>query len=514
MSNDFLAISPQPECVCLAARIYPDFPNLRLTGRKAILDALRDWSERGKPGRAAILLDSVAESAEARSLLRRLAKQDFQIIWVAGPECASVQEACRDASNVQLHTGDTLFAAFNAAFRASAKMKPLMRQAANRETDLLDFINYKISLAMMRSMDAEPVAEAVRELRRCKSRRFLLENLSEEDRKSLEHFRREDFPYIAGHTPPLNKMKRDILRVAPSELSVLILGETGTGKENAAFYLHEFSARRGGPFIALNCAGLDEHFLRSELFGHKKGAFTGALQDQRGLVTEAEGGTLFLDEIGDMPPSVQADLLRFLQTRRYRPLGDTREISADIRIIAATQPNLHIKKRNGEFREDLYYRIAEFELTTPPLREIPVDIHRVARHIIYHQWERADAEDSPRFQDALDYFSANRELMERYAWPGNVRELAAVVRRKIELNDECLATLGAQPEAPPLPLQLIPAIERASDIRTLREVQRSYAEHAAAQQERLGLTQQELARRLKIHVATLNKLLRGKDKPR
>ena len=202
------------------------------------------------------------------------------------------------------------------------KMPGAFRSAlTDSDSDLSNFLRYKISLFFMRVMDAEPLREAADFLSSRLDKPFRLEALSEEDRVSVSAFWDAEFPFIEGRSATITALKERILKVAPSEMSVLVVGETGTGKEAVAYYLHEFSRRRGRPFVALNCAGLEETFLRSELFGHKSGAFTGAISDKRGLAKVADGGTLFLDEVGEMSLPIQADLLRFLQTRRVRRLG-------------------------------------------------------------------------------------------------------------------------------------------------------------------------------------------------
>jgi two-component system response regulator PilR (NtrC family) len=291
----------------------------------------------------------------------------------------------------------------------------------------------------MQVMDPAPLVETVDLLHSaCSGKPFRLAQLPLAERASVEHFRDADFPYLEGQTTPIKTLKRRIFQVAPTNLSVLILGETGTGKECVAFYLHELSLRRAKPFVALNCAGLDENLLRSELFGHYRGAFTGAISDKKGLVEAAEGGTLFLDEIGDMPFSIQADLLRFLQTRRFRPVGGTEEKRADLRIVAATQPGLAQRNAINGLRTDLYYRIAEVTLETPPLRKVPEDIRRVIRHIVYrHRLPDTQCEK------ALAYFGKGTEALERYSWPGNARELNSLVKRYLLLKDDVIRKFGS-----------------------------------------------------------------------
>ena len=217
-------------------------------------------------------------------------------------------------------------------------------------------------------------------------------------------------------------------RVAASETRVCILGETGTGKELVARTVHERSARRDGPFITLNCAAVPAELIESELFGHEKGSFTGAGSRHLGKFEQAQGGTLFLDEIGDMPPVMQAKLLRVLEQKEIERIGGDRTIEVDVRVEVATHRNLEELVRNGLFREDLYHRIYVFPITLPPLRERREDIriltdHCAASIVQQNDWRR------------LPVTEAAYEELERYAWPGNVRELRNVVERLLLLAD-------------------------------------------------------------------------------
>jgi two-component system nitrogen regulation response regulator NtrX len=220
-----------------------------------------------------------------------------------------------------------------------------------------------------------------------------------------------------------------IERVAASETRVCILGETGTGKELVAHTLHDKSPRHDGPFITLNCAAIPAELIESELFGHEKGAFTGAATRHLGKFEQADGGSLFLDEIGDMPPLMQAKLLRVLEQREVERIGGGRSIEVDVRVIVATHRNLEELVRKGEFRQDLYHRIFVFPVTLPPLRERSDDIPLLVDH-----FARAVAEQNdwkPREITADAYTE-----LQRYSWPGNVRELRNVVERLLLLADD------------------------------------------------------------------------------
>lgn len=258
--------------------------------------------------------------------------------------------------------------------------------------------------------------------------------------KTLRHFRLEaenrylrerlddrfDYASIIGRSRPMKKLFETLSLVAPSEATVLILGESGTGKELVANAIHQNSPRKDGPFIKVNCAALPQTLLESELFGHEKGAFTGATASKPGRFRQAHGGTIFLDEIAEMSPATQAKILRVLQEQAFEPLGGTRTVHVDIRVIAATNRVLEEEIRRGNFREDLYYRLNVVSVTIAPLRERREDILPLAEHFlkIYAEKNRRMIKGfSPRAAD----------LMVRYHWPGNVRELENAVERAVIL---------------------------------------------------------------------------------
>lgn len=225
---------------------------------------------------------------------------------------------------------------------------------------------------------------------------------------------------LLGGSAPITAVRDIIARIAPSDATVLILGESGTGKEVAARSIHALSSRSRGPFVALNCGGLPSELLESELFGHKRGAFTGAVRDKDGLFTAADGGTLFLDEIGDAPPSVQVKLLRVLQERSYLPVGTTEPRTSDVRVIAATNRDLRAEVEVGRFREDLFYRIHVVPISMPPLRERQEDIPLLAELFLTLAKARHGITAPHLSSEAL-------ALLMGHDWPGNVRELANVV---------------------------------------------------------------------------------------
>ena len=217
------------------------------------------------------------------------------------------------------------------------------------------------------------------------------------------------------------------LKVAPSDANILVLGESGTGKELIASALHHNSQRRDHPFVSLNCAALSDTLLESQLFGHLRGAFTGAVTNQKGMLEEADGGTLFLDEIGDVSPAVQAKLLRVIQERDFIPVGSTRSKKVDVRFVAATNKDLQREVAEGRFREDLYYRLNVISINLPPLRDRPEDIEPLARHFL-RRFAARMAKNIPAIEpEAL-------AALQAYGWPGNVRELENVMERAVILT--------------------------------------------------------------------------------
>ncbi len=234
-------------------------------------------------------------------------------------------------------------------------------------------------------------------------------------------------PQIVGRSPGMLKVFKDIGRVASKDITVLITGESGTGKELVAKAIHHNSGRKAGPFIAINSASIPQDLLEAELFGWEKGAFTGAKEKRIGKIGSANGGTLFLDEISELDMNLQAKLLRFMQDRRFSPLGSNKVVEADVRIIGATNKDLKDAVGRGLFREDLYYRFNVVQIKLPPLRERREDIGILAKHFL------KDAEK--RFETGKKELSKEaRELLLRYSWPGNVRELENAIRRACVLS--------------------------------------------------------------------------------
>ncbi|KWA21017.1 sigma-54-dependent transcriptional regulator [Burkholderia territorii] len=312
--------------------------------------------------------------------------------------------------------------------------------------------------------------------------------------------RASDRPRLLGVSAAIRDVQKQLGRAATSDATVLVTGETGTGKEVAARVLHAASARHAGPFVAVNCAAIPPDLLESELFGHRRGAFTGAHADRAGRLVEADGGTLFLDEIGDMPAAMQAKLLRALQERQVTPLGADRPTPIDIRVVAATHRDLAEAVASGTFREDLFYRLNVIPLHLPPLAERVADILPLAAHFL----ERAAGARPLHLTN-----DAQRALL-GHRWPGNVRELRNVMERAAALAPGPAITaadlaLGAATAAGahaddalpaflfdlPLP-DALAAVERAAILRALERANGNRAE--AARQ--LGIGRQSLYARM------------------
>jgi two-component system response regulator AtoC len=289
--------------------------------------------------------------------------------------------------------------------------------------------------------------------------------------------------------------------VAPKDITLLIRGETGTGKELIASFVHARSRRAGRPLVRFNCAAIPEDLAEAELFGHARGAFTGAVQARRGFFAQAEKGTLVLDEIGELPLTVQAKLLRALQDGEIQPVGTPRVERVDVRVVASTNRDLAGEVRAGRFREDLYYRLAVLELIVPPLRARREDIPALAAEFARRHGERFGMHDVQLLPELLD-------LLERSDWPGNVRQLENAVARLVALSTggeiglEAFAAARAAPfrgdaqapssEAPSLREQ-VEGMERSLIGRTMKEVRGNQSEAAR----RLGLSRGSLIGRLK-----------------
>jgi two-component system response regulator HydG len=268
---------------------------------------------------------------------------------------------------------------------------------------------------------------------------FILNNqkiaVLEEQTKS-----REAFQQLIGKSPAMQEVFRRLRLAAQSDVTVLLTGESGTGKELAARAIHAMSARKDKPFFAINCSAIPETLLESELFGHVKGAFTGAIRDKIGVFQAADGGTLFLDEIGDTNPLLQLKLLRVLQESEVRRVGDDRAIKVNVRLITATNRNLQTLMAAGSLREDFYYRIHVFEITLPPLRERRADIPLLVTHFMKDNAKTFNRDINEIAQDAL-------QRLQEHPWPGNVRELKnAIEHAFVTVAESCITLWDLPPE--------------------------------------------------------------------
>ncbi len=251
--------------------------------------------------------------------------------------------------------------------------------------------------------------------------------------------KRQDVPNFIGSSPAIRRILDMVPRLAATPSTVFITGESGTGKELLAQAIHSFSANARGPFLSVNCGALPEGLLESELFGHVRGAFTGAVRDNKGLFVDAEGGTLLLDEVGELTPLMQVKLLRVLQEKRVRPVGATREIEVKVRVLAATNRNLEQAVKDGSFREDLYYRLNVLHIHLPPLRQRAEDLAELARHFVERTCKAFGLPPKRLTADAL-------RVLQAYSWPGNVRELENLIERTVALEGTEMISSGSLPE--------------------------------------------------------------------
>ena len=369
------------------------------------------------------------------------------------------------------------------AFGSIAEAVEAMRQGA------YDFIQKPIDLDYLKQL-----------LARALERQHLLrENVVLKE----EYARRFGFPRIVGEHPALQTAAREMQRIAATESTVLLLGESGTGKELFARAIHALSTRAGKPFIALTCAAIPETLIENELFGHERGAYTGAHARKPGRFESADGGTVFLDEVGELPLTAQGKLLRVLEERQIDRLGGSGSIQVDVRVIAATNRDLENAVEQGEFRRDLYYRLAVVPIRIPALRERGEDVTLIAEHML----ERFRRElRKPGLKLAPDAVAALRA----HSWPGNVRELQNTLERASILNEGeiraadlalasnvrgATATAEAGGTLPEVSAQAVKAVEKAKIEATLRECR--WNKSAAAQ--RLGISYKTLLNKVRAY---------------
>jgi DNA-binding NtrC family response regulator len=317
-------------------------------------------------------------------------------------------------------------------------------------------------------------------------RRAKLENLVDDIQSKFD---RNRFHNFIGSCLPMQAVYKIIDSVAPTTASVFINGESGTGKEVCAEAIHQESQRNGKPFVAINCGAIPRDLMESEIFGHVKGAFTGATTDRKGAAMQAHGGTLFLDELCEMELEMQKKLLRFLQTGTFTPLGGHREIKVDVRIICATNRDPLVEVEEGRFREDLYYRVHVVPIEMPPLRERGSDILTLANHFL----KLYAKQDKKKFK-SID--KETQTQLKRYPWPGNVRQLQNVIRNIVVLNNETSVTIEMVP--PPINRMDIATPKSVTSIRNVASPSVAAPQDTAVSETRLPpITPEEL-----LHTST------------
>jgi DNA-binding NtrC family response regulator len=321
--------------------------------------------------------------------------------------------------------------------------------------------------------------------------------LSEQNARLKEGLRPPATPEFIGHSAAMEALRRLIGKVAASESTVLVRGETGTGKELVARSIHRLSPRSEEPFVTVDCASLHESLLQSELFGHEQGAFTGATRKKHGLFETADGGTVFLDEVADVSPTVQAGLLRVLETSTFRHLGGTREVKVNVRLVAATNRDLERLVHEGKFRSDLYFRLNAIHIELPSLRQRADDIPVLAQHFV--------ALYNARYGTRRAFTRAALEVLARHGWPGNIRQLRHVVERALVLADgDTVSPSDLPPEVREAAGRLdrdhpgaltLAAVERRHVARVLAEV----GGHRARAATLLGISERNLYRKIREH---------------
>jgi DNA-binding NtrC family response regulator len=321
-------------------------------------------------------------------------------------------------------------------------------------------------------------------------KKVLMENLVLRQQLSQQLSQQFGCREFVGVSPQIMNVFELLEKVIPTRSNILILGESGTGKGLVAEVVHCNSQRKDRPFISINCSAIPENLLESELFGYRKGAFTGAASDKKGLITMADQGTLFLDEIGDMPLGLQAKILKVLETGEVFPIGETKSKFADIRLIAATNKNLEEQIQKGLFREDLYYRLNVIEVKIPALRERKEDIDVLARHFV----EKYSRENNKK---VLGITGGALEILFNYPWPGNIRELRNVIERAVVLSGGEKIDIGELPER-------LKTAQGGKNVQTLKSKLELYEEKIIKDAlQANSWNKEEVARELDVDLATL-----------
>ncbi len=360
---------------------------------------------------------AVKEAYNGEQAIDRIKKENFDIIMTdIKMEKMDGFEVLKQAQKICPETSVIMMTAFASVGSAVEAMR-----AGAADYITKPFINDEIRLTIRRLLQSRDLQM---------ENQILRQELSQ---------RREGFANIIGSSEPMQKVFAIMEKVIPNKSNILITGESGTGKGLVAQAIHESGPRKDKPFISINCGAIPENLLESELFGHKKGAFTSANEDKKGLITMANNGTLFLDEIGELPQALQVKLLHVIQTKELTPVGDTRVITVDVRIIAATNADLMQRVKEGRFREDLYYRLNVIEICMPSLRERSDDIPVLIKHYM-----GITAKESGKNIKDMDYEAMQALLA--YEWPGNIRELRNTIERAVVLSDADMITIHDLPD--------------------------------------------------------------------
>lgn len=360
---------------------------------------------------------AVKEAYNGAEALERIEKENFDIVMTdIKMEKVDGFEVLKQTQKISPETSVIMMTAFASVDSAVEAMR-----AGAADYITKPFINDEIRLTVKKIIE---------------SRELQMENLIL--RRELSQ-RPTAFSGIIGSSEPMQKIFSIMEKVIPSKSNILITGESGTGKGLVAQAIHEAGPRKDKPFISINCGAIPETLLESELFGHKKGAFTSAVEDKKGLITMANGGTLFLDEVGELSPALQVKLLHVIQTKELTPVGDTRVITVDVRIIAATNADLMQRVKECRFREDLYYRLNVIEIRMPALRERRDDIPVILKHYL-----AVFSKESKKNIKDIDYEAMQALLA--YEWPGNIRELRNTIERAVVLADGEIITIHDLPD--------------------------------------------------------------------
>jgi DNA-binding NtrC family response regulator len=417
---------------------------------------------------------AVQEAYNGEQALERIKQENFDLIITdIKMEKMDGFEVLKQTQKLSPETAVIMMTAFASVVNAVEAMR-----AGASDYITKPFINDEIRLTIKRILQS-------RDLQR--ENQILRQELSQ---------RPAAFTNIVGSSDPLQKVFTVMEKVIPNKSNILITGESGTGKGLVAQAIHEAGPRKDKPFISINCGAIPENLLESELFGHKKGSFTSAIDDKKGLITMANGGTLFLDEVGELPLSLQVKLLNVIQNKELTPVGDTRVISVDIRVIAATNADLMQRVKDGRFREDLFYRLNVIEIRMPSLRERKDDIPILIKHYL-----KVFSDEAGKKIGDVDY-EAMKALL-AYDWPGNVRELRNTLERAVVLAEGEIIAIHDLPEK--LRSLDLEGIATSSLRQALDDYEREYIRRSLAESKG---NKESAAARLGIDLATLYRKLK------